>query len=58
MVVGASLAFINANILTSAGAIRLSTFVMVILGVTLGRGLDHLAWRRMRIVSIGLPESH
>ena len=36
MVVGASLALIDANIFTTAGAIGLATFVMVTLGVMLG----------------------
>jgi putative Mn2+ efflux pump MntP len=50
MVVGASLAFINANIFTTAGAIGLSTFVMVTLGVMLGRGLGHLVGKRAELV--------
>ena len=46
MVVGASLAFLDANIFTTAGAIGLATFVMVTLGVMLGRGLGRLVGRR------------
>jgi putative Mn2+ efflux pump MntP len=50
MVVGASLAFIDANIFTTAGAIGLSTFIMVTLGVMLGRGLGQLVGKRAELV--------
>jgi putative Mn2+ efflux pump MntP len=50
MVVGASLAFIDANILTTAGAIGLATFTMVTLGVMLGRGLGHLVGKRAELI--------
>jgi putative Mn2+ efflux pump MntP len=50
MVVGASLAFIDANIFTTAGAIGLSTFVMVTLGVMLGRGLGRLVGKRAEFI--------
>jgi putative Mn2+ efflux pump MntP len=49
-VVGASLAFIDANILTTAGAIGLATFTMVTLGVMLGRGLGHLVGKRAELI--------
>jgi putative Mn2+ efflux pump MntP len=50
MVVGASLAFIDANIVTTAGAIGLATFLMVTLGVMLGRGLGHIVGKRAEMV--------
>jgi putative Mn2+ efflux pump MntP len=50
MVVGASLAFIDANIFTTAGAIGLATFTMVTIGVMLGRGLGHLVGKRAELV--------
>ncbi|CAH0315956.1 putative manganese efflux pump MntP [Massilia sp. Bi118] len=50
MVVGASLAFIDANIFTTAGAIGLATFTMVTLGVMLGRGLGQLVGKRAELV--------
>lgn len=50
MVVGASLALIDANIFTTAGAIGLATFVMVTLGVMLGRGLGRIVGRRAELV--------
>jgi putative Mn2+ efflux pump MntP len=50
MVVGASLAFIDANIVTTAGAIGLATFTMVTLGVMLGRGLGHLVGKRAELI--------
>jgi manganese efflux pump family protein len=50
MVVGASLAFIDADIASTAGAIGLATFVMVTIGVMLGRGLGHLVGRRAELV--------
>jgi putative Mn2+ efflux pump MntP len=42
LAVGVGLAFIDANILTVAGAIGLSTFVMATLGAMVGRGLGKL----------------
>lgn len=50
MVVGASLAFIDANIVATAGAIGLATFVMVTIGVMLGRGLGHLVGKRAELI--------
>jgi putative Mn2+ efflux pump MntP len=50
MVVGASLAFIDADIFTTAGAIGLATFTMVTLGVMLGRGLGHLVGKRAELI--------
>jgi len=50
MVVGASLALIDANIYTTAGAIGLATFTMVTLGVMLGRGLGRLVGKRAELV--------
>jgi putative Mn2+ efflux pump MntP len=45
-----ALAFIDANILTVAGAIGFSTFVMVTLGVMVGRGLGKLVGKRAEVV--------
>jgi len=50
MVVGASLALIDADILTTAGAIGLATFLMVTLGVMLGRGLGRIVGRRAELI--------
>jgi putative Mn2+ efflux pump MntP len=50
LAVGVGLAFIDANIVTTAGAIGLSTFIMVTLGVMVGRGLGKLAGKRAEIV--------
>jgi putative Mn2+ efflux pump MntP len=50
MVVGASLAFIDASILATAAAIGLATFTMVTLGVMLGRGLGHLVGKRAELI--------
>ena len=50
MAVGVGLAFIDANILTTAGAIGLSTFIMVTLGVMVGRGLGKLVGKRAELV--------
>jgi putative Mn2+ efflux pump MntP len=50
MAVGVGLAFIDANIVTTAGAIGLSTFIMVTLGVMVGRGLGKLVGKRAEIV--------
>ena len=49
MAVGVGLAFINVDILTVAAAIGFSTFVMVTLGVMLGRGLGKLTGKRAEI---------
>lgn len=46
MAVGAGLAFIDANIVVTAAAIGLSTFVMVTIGVMLGRGLGAVVGKR------------
>ena len=50
MAVGVGLAFIDANIITTAGAIGLSTFIMVTLGVMVGRGLGRLVGKRAEVV--------
>jgi len=50
MVVGASLAFLDANIFTTAGAIGVATFLMVTLGVMLGRGLGRIVGKRAEVV--------
>jgi putative Mn2+ efflux pump MntP len=50
MAVGVGLAFIDANIVTTAGAIGLSTFIMVTLGVMVGRGLGRLVGKRAEVV--------
>jgi putative Mn2+ efflux pump MntP len=50
MAVGVGLAFIDANIVTTAGAIGLSTFIMVTLGVMVGRGLGRLVGKRAEFV--------
>ena len=50
MAVGVGLAFIDANIVTTAGAIGLSTFIMVTLGVMVGRGLGKLVGKRAEFV--------
>jgi len=50
MAVGVGLAFIDANIVTTAGAIGLSTFIMVTLGVMVGRGLVKLVGKRAELV--------
>jgi putative Mn2+ efflux pump MntP len=50
MAVGAGLAFIDANIVTTAGAIGLSTVIMVTLGVMVGRGLGKLVGKRAEVV--------
>ena len=61
MVVGAGLALLGANIVVTAAAIGFSTFVMVTLGVMLGRVLGTIAGRRavlgggvVRIISGGV----
>ncbi|QJE02180.1 manganese efflux pump MntP [Massilia forsythiae] len=50
MVVGAGLALVDANIFTTAGAIGLATFVMVTLGVMLGRGLGRIVGKRAELM--------
>ncbi|MBG6222596.1 MULTISPECIES: manganese efflux pump MntP [unclassified Janthinobacterium] len=50
MVVGAGLALLGANIVVTAAAIGFSTFVMVTLGVMLGRVLGTLAGRRAELL--------
>ncbi|QYF91939.1 manganese efflux pump MntP family protein [Massilia sp. PAMC28688] len=50
MAVGASLAFLGENILLTAAAIGLSTFIMVTIGVMVGRALGALAGKRAEIV--------
>ena len=50
MAVGVGLAFIDANIVTTAGAIGLSTFIMVTLGVMVGRGLGKLVGKRAELI--------
>ena len=50
MVVGAGLALLGANIVVTAAAIGFSTFVMVTLGVMLGRVLGTVAGRRAELV--------
>lgn len=49
MAVGAGLALVDENILTAAGAIGLSTFAMVTLGVMLGRALGKLVGKRAEV---------
>lgn len=50
MAVGAGLAFVDANIASTASAIGFCTFVMVTLGVMLGRGLGKLVGKRAELV--------
>ncbi|WP_426197417.1 manganese efflux pump MntP [Massilia sp. DWR3-1-1] len=50
MAVGASLAFLGADIAITAAAIGFSTFVMVTLGVMVGRGLGAIAGKRAEMV--------
>jgi putative Mn2+ efflux pump MntP len=50
LIVGAGLAFIDVNIFVTAAAIGFATFVMVTLGVMLGRGLGALVGKRAEIV--------
>ena len=49
-VVGAGLALLGANIIVTAAAIGFSTFVMVTIGVMLGRVLGTVAGRRAELV--------
>jgi len=50
LIVGAGLAFIDVNIFATAAAIGCATFIMVTLGVMLGRGLGALVGKRAEIV--------
>lgn len=50
MAVGASLAFINANIYVIAAAIGFSTFLMVTIGVMVGRALGRLIGKRAELL--------
>jgi putative Mn2+ efflux pump MntP len=50
MAVGVSLAFIDNNILVTAGAIGLATMVMVTVGVMLGRLLGNVVGKRAEIL--------
>jgi putative Mn2+ efflux pump MntP len=50
MAVGASLAFLGADIAITAAAIGFSTFVMVSIGVMVGRGLGAIAGKRAEVV--------
>jgi len=50
LIVGAGLAFIDANIAITAAAIGFATFVMVTIGVMLGRGLGALVGKRAEIM--------
>jgi manganese efflux pump family protein len=50
MAVGASLAFLGADIAATAAAIGFSTFVMVTIGVMVGRGLGAIAGKRAEVV--------
>ncbi|WP_194727429.1 manganese efflux pump MntP [Noviherbaspirillum malthae] len=50
MVVGVSLAFMDANILVTAAAIGLATFTMVTLGVMVGRMLGVIVGKRAEVV--------
>jgi len=50
LIVGAGLAFIDANILATAAAIGCATFVMVTIGVMLGRGLGALVGKRAELL--------
>lgn len=50
MVVGAGLAIMDADIVVTAIAIGFSTFVMVTIGVMLGRVLGLIAGKRAEIV--------
>lgn len=49
MAVGASLAFLDADIAVTAAAIGFSTFVMVTIGVMVGRGLGAIAGKRAEV---------
>lgn len=49
LIVGAGLAFVDADILVVSAAIGFATFLMVTLGVMLGRGLGALAGKRAEL---------
>lgn len=50
MAVGVSLAFVNVNIEVMAAAIGFTTFIMVTIGVMLGRAMGQLVGKRSEIV--------
>lgn len=50
LIVGAGLAFIDVNIFATAAAIGFATFLMVTLGVMLGRGLGALVGKRAEMI--------
>lgn len=50
MAVGASLAFLDADIFSTAAAIGFATFVMVTIGVMVGRGLGAIAGKRAELI--------
>ena len=50
LIVGAGLAFIDVNIVATAAAIGFATFLMVTLGVMLGRGLGALVGKRAEMI--------
>jgi putative Mn2+ efflux pump MntP len=50
MIVGAGLAFLDADIAVTAAAIGFSTFVMVTIGVMLGRGLGAVVGKRAELI--------
>jgi putative Mn2+ efflux pump MntP len=50
MAVGAGLAFLGADIAVTAAAIGFSTFIMVTIGVMLGRGLGAVVGKRAELV--------
>lgn len=50
LIVGAGLAFIDADILVTAAAIGFATFIMVTLGVMLGRALGALVGKRAEVL--------
>jgi putative Mn2+ efflux pump MntP len=50
MIVGVGLALMGANIVVTAAAIGFSTFVMVTLGVMLGRGLGAIVGKRAELI--------
>lgn len=49
MAVGVSLAFVNVSILVTAAAIGFTTFIMVIIGVMLGRVMGQLVGKRSEL---------
>lgn len=50
MIVGASLAFVDSNIVVVAAAIGLCTFVMVTIGVMVGRAVGAVAGKRAEVL--------